>query len=123
MKKILIALAVLALAVSALGGAYSIDLTLNATNGVSSTTVAEAFKPVNLYIWGATAADAGSTAVVSRVHNDRTTTVWTATFASNVTTASTVLTNAAWFIPNDSIRYAGTAAVHTNATIELNGDQ
>ena len=107
-------------ALTAQAAPYSVDLDVsNAATNVANFAVSEAVKPVNLAIWDVTAAAAGSTAVVSRVHGTYVSTLWTATFASNVTSSSTVLTNAPYLAPGDYIRVTGP----TNFSLEVNGEK
>lgn len=120
MKTTILILAAALMAVAAVAAPYSVDHSVtNAATTTNLSAVGTAHQPVNLAIWSVKASADGSTAVVSRVHGSYVSTLWTATFASNVTTASTVLTNAAFFVPGDYIRVVGP----TNFVLEVNGVQ
>jgi len=124
MKKILwISLIVIGLALCAMPAVatpYSVDLTVNATNGVGNFTVSTAFQPDNLRIWGVLPLNVNpQTVTVTRVRGDWTETLTTFVLASNVASASTTLTNAVRFVPNDILRIAGP----TNVTMETQGEQ
>lgn len=126
MKKFLACIAVVAFAwaAPAIAAPFSMDITLDATNGVVSQNVAEAFQPVNLALWSYTTIAADTTVTLARVHNGWTNTLKAFVITSNATAAATaVLTNAPWLVPGDVLRVSTGVAGPTNATLELNGDQ
>ena len=122
MKTILIALAIgLALcAMPAVAAPYSVDLTVDATNGVGNFTVSSAVQPDHLRLWNVLPlSPTPQTVTVARVHGDWSETLTTFVLASNVASATATLTNAVRLVPNDLLRISGP----TNATLEVQGEQ
>ena len=122
MKTILIALAIgLALcAMPAVAAPYSVDLTVDATNGVGNFAVSAAVQPDHLRLWGVLPlSPTPQTVTVARVHGDWSETLTTFVLASNVASATATLTNAIRLVPNDVMQISGP----TNATLEVQGEQ
>ncbi len=124
MKKILwtslILIGLALCAMPAVAAPYSVDLTVDATNGVGNFTMSTAVQPDNLRLWGVLPLNVNpQTVTVTRVHGDWTETLTSFVLASNVASASSTLTNAVRFVPGDVFRISGP----TNCTMELQGEQ
>ena len=125
MKTILIAIAIATIALAlcampAVSAPYSVDLTVDATNGVGNFTVSSAVQPDNLRLWGVLPlSPTPQTVTVTRVHGDWSETLTTFVLASNVASATATLTNAIRLVPNDVMQISGP----TNATLEVQGEQ
>ena len=110
---------------------FSTVLALDTTNATADFVLADSVQPEVLRLWGVPASNTPQTVTVERVAtrisyvgtngvavtNIYTNTIASFVLASNVTSASTSLTDSAWVLLNDFVRLRGP----TNAFLEFQG--
>lgn len=114
----LLAVAFLAVTPAVAEPPFSTVLSLNTTNATADFELAEAMQPENLRLWGVLPlSPTPQTVNVYRVHSDQADLLHAFVLASNVSSGSAVLTNAAWILLEDDVRISGP----TNAYLEIDG--